>query len=258
MSSDKLHLPDFRKYIKPSLQILKYCGILLAVLIVLFLLFDNIIMPMYTRHGSEFPLPDITNKSYDEALDIAELNHFDIVIQGKQSSPTIPEGTVLTQVPAGGTQIKNGRKVKVIISAGEEMAEVPDLSRYSIRQAELKLPEVGLKVKNYYWTETDTLANDVIAYTIPAAGSLVPQGSGIDLYINRGLDTDEGYIPRLLGKSLEDAQQLLDSLGFPEPRVEYVTNPLLLPKIVTYQNPLAGTKVKIDSTQILIVLPVGE
>jgi len=258
MTSDKLHLPDFRKYIKPSLQILKYLGIAMAVMIVIFLVFDIIFMPMYTRHGSEYPLPDITNKSYDEALEIADKYNFDIVIQGKQSSPTIPEGTVLTQVPASGTQIKENRKIKVILSSGEEISEVPDLARYSIRQAELKLPEVGLKVKNYYWTTTDTLANDVIAYTVPPAGSLVPQGSGVDLYINRGLDTAEGYIPKLLGKSLKDAQKLLDSLGFPEPRVEYVTNPLLLPKIVTYQSPLAGTKVIIDSTQILMVIPVGE
>ncbi|MBD3217408.1 MAG: PASTA domain-containing protein, partial [candidate division Zixibacteria bacterium] len=125
-------------------------------------------------------------------------------------------------------------------------------------QAELKLPEFGLKVRNYYWTETDTLASDVVAYTVPPSGSLVPRGAGIDLYINRGLESDEGYMPKVLGDPLEDALSLLDSLGFPEPRVEYVTNPLLLPQIVTYQHPGAGTKSIIDSTDILLVVPVGE
>ncbi len=258
MPSDKIKIPDFKKLIKPTLKVLKYFGILLAVCIVLFLLFDNVIMPAYTRQGTEYPLPNIVNKSFDEAETIAQRYDFEIVIQGRQASPGIAEGTVLSQVPAAGTQIKENRKVKVIISAGEQMVEVPELVRYSVRQAELKLPEFGLKVRNYYWTETDTLASDVVAYTVPPSGSLVPRGAGIDLYINRGLESDEGYMPKVLGEPLEDALTLLDSLGFPEPRVEYVTNPLLLPQIVTYQHPGAGTKSIIDSTDILLVVPVGE
>ncbi|HEQ99562.1 MAG TPA: PASTA domain-containing protein [candidate division Zixibacteria bacterium] len=258
MPSDKIKIPDFKRLIKPSVKVLKYLGLVLAVLIVLFLLFDIVIMPAYTRHGTEYPLPSIVNKSFDEAEKIAERYDFEIVIQGRQASPSIPEGTVLSQVPAPGTQIKENRTVKVIISAGEQMVEVPELVRYSVRQAELQLPESGLKVGNYYWTETDTLASDVIAYTVPPSGSLVPRGSGIDLYINRGLESDEGYMPKVLGKPLAEALALLDSLGFPEPRVEYVTNPLLLPQIVTYQHPSAGTKSIIDSTKILLVVPVGE
>ena len=258
MSSDKIKLPDFSRYIKPTLHILKYVGLAAAVVIVLFLVIDTVVMPAYTRHGTEYPLPNIINKSYDEAVIIAERYDFEIVIQGRQASPTIPEGTILSQVPAPGTQIKEDRKVKVIISAGEQMVEVPELARYSVRQAELKLPENGLKVNNYYWTETDTLASDVIAFTVPPAGSLVPRGAGIDLYINRGMESDEGYMPKLLGTPLEEALSLLDSLGFPRPRVEYVTNPLLLPQIVTYQHPVAGTKTLIDSTDILLVVPVGE
>ncbi|MBD3219326.1 MAG: PASTA domain-containing protein, partial [candidate division Zixibacteria bacterium] len=180
MPSDKIKIPDFKKLIKPTLKALKYIGILLAAGIVLFLLFDNVIMPAYTRHGTEYPLPDIVNKSFDEAETIAKRYDFEIVIQGRQASPGIAEGTVLSQVPAAGTQIKENRKVKVIISAGEQMVEVPELVRYSVRQAELKLPEFGLKVRNYYWTETDTLASDVVAYTVPPSGSLVPRGAGID------------------------------------------------------------------------------
>ncbi|NIP42366.1 MAG: PASTA domain-containing protein [candidate division Zixibacteria bacterium] len=258
MPTDKIHIPDFKKLIKPSLKALKYIGIVLAVGIVIFLLFDNIIMPAYTRHGTEYPLPDIVNMSFEDAEKIAKRYDFQIAIQGRQASPSIPEGTVLSQVPSPGTQIKENRVVKVIISAGEQMVEVPELARYSVRQAELELPEFGLKVGNYYWAETDTLANDVIAYTVPPSGSLVPRGSGIDLYINRGLESDEGYMPKVLGKPLDEALALLDSLGFPEPRVEYVTNPLLLPQIITYQHPAAGTKSIIDSTDIFLVVPVGE
>jgi beta-lactam-binding protein with PASTA domain len=65
-------------------------------------------------------------------------------------------------------------------------------------------------------------------------------------------------MPKLVGKPLDEALSMLDSLGFPKPRVEYVTNPLLLPQIVTYQHPAAGSKTVIDSTNILIIVPVGE
>lgn len=243
---------------KTTLNILKYVGGAIALLITIVMLFDMALMPLYTRHGKEFPLPNLLGKSFDEATEIAEAYKFELVVRGEQPSPNIPERTILSQVPAVGTAIKENRKIKVIISAGEEMTEVPNLSHYSVRQAELRLPEYGLVIRNYYWTESDTMASDVIAYTIPPAGSLVPKNSGVDLYINRGVQTDEGYIPKLLGKPLDDALDMLDTLGFPKPRVEYVTNPLLLPQIVTYQYPLAGTKAVIDSAQILIVIPVGE
>ena len=253
-----LELSDKLQKLKPLWTIIKYGAVFLAFFMVMFLLFDHVFMPVYTRHGTEFPLPNLLNKSYDEALHLAEAYEFQVVIRGEQPSPNIPEGTVLSQVPKAGTMIKENREVKVIVSSGVAMSEVPDLSRFSIRQAELKLPENGLKVKNYYWTETDTLARDVIAYTIPPAGALVPKGSGVDLYINRGTTEEEGYIPKLLGKPLTEAREMLDSLGFNEPRVEYVTNPLLLPKIVTYQNPPPGTRVRFDSAQILVVVPSGE
>jgi len=257
-SKDKITLPNLKPLLKPLSRIAIWGGLILALLIVLFLIMDHIVMPMYTRHGTEFPLPNLLNMSFDEASNLADKYDFEIVVQGKQPSPTIPEGTILSQVPAGGTQIKENRKVKVIISAGEEMIQVPDLSRLSIRNAELKLPEYGLKVQNYYWTESDTLARDVVAYTIPPAESLVPKGSGIDLYINRGRQTEEGYVPKLLGKPMEQAVMMLDTLGFPEPRVEYVSNPLLLPAIVTYQHPAAGTKMIIDSTRVVLVVPMGD
>jgi eukaryotic-like serine/threonine-protein kinase len=257
-SSNKITLPDFKKWIKPTIHLAKYGVIALVILIVVFLLFDQWLLPVYTRHNTEFPLPNLLGKSFDEATSIAEDAHFELIIRSKQPSSNIPEGTILSMVPSSGTQIKANRKVKVIISAGEEMSEVPELARFSVRQAELKLPEFGLKVKNYFWTETDSLAKDVIAYTIPPAGSLVPKNSGIDLYINRGYQSNEGYVPKLVGKPLEEVRLMLDTLGFPEARVEFVTNPMLLPKIVTYQHPAAGTKIKIDSVEILLVVPVGE
>ena len=91
MSSDKIKLPDFTRLWKPSLHILKYVGLAAAVVIVLFLVIDSVIMPAYTRHGTEYPLPDIINKSYDEAIVIAQRYDFEIVIRGRQASPTIPE-----------------------------------------------------------------------------------------------------------------------------------------------------------------------
>jgi len=258
MQPDRFKLKNLPAGAKKALKVLKYVGLVIALLLMIILLFDMVLMPVYTRHGSEFPLPNLLGKSFDEATEIAEAYEFEIVVRGEQPSPNIPEGTILSQIPAGGTAIKENRKVKVIISAGEEMSEVPDLTHYSVRQAELKLPEYGLVIRNYYWTESDSIASDVIAYTIPPAGSLVPNNSGVDLYINRGVQTSEGYIPKLLGKPLDEVKKMLDTLGFPAPRVEYVINPLLLPQIVTYQYPLAGTKAVIDSAQILIVIPVGE
>jgi hypothetical protein len=114
--------------------LIKYLVIPIIALIVVFLLVDRVVMPGITRHGSEFPLPSVVGLSFTEAMDTLDQYGVDIYIAGEESSPDIPDGTVMVQTPLPGSMVKTGRRVKVIISSGRELVEVPYMVGFSQRR----------------------------------------------------------------------------------------------------------------------------
>jgi beta-lactam-binding protein with PASTA domain len=227
--------------------LIKYLVIPIIALIVVFLLVDRVVMPGITRHGSEFPLPSVVGLSFTEAMDTLDQYGVDIYIAGEESSPDIPDGTVMVQTPLPGSMVKTGRRVKVIISSGRELVEVPYMVGFSQRQAELKLREAGLRTGSFNWASSDSLPVNVLVYSVPSWESLVPRNTPINLYFNRGSQSDVVFVPQLVGTMLSDAEQIADSLGLVISKVDFTVNTVVLPNTVIWQSLRAGTKTEIGS-----------
>jgi len=222
-------------------------------LIVLFFVMNNIVMPGITRHGSEKPLPNVIGMSLGDATDSLATVGAKLEIAGEEPSPDLPEGTVMTQSPPAGSMVKEGRRVKVIKSAGREMATVPVMVGFSQRQCELKLREAGLQLGGTGWAASDSLPVNVLVYSIPAEGSLVPKSTQVNLFFNRGSESTIISVPQLVGLNLTDAQQVVDSLGLNVSSVDYEVKPDLLPNTVVWQSLQEGTNVELGSSMDLKV-----
>jgi len=228
--------------------LIKYLLIPLFAVVVLFLLFDNFLMPWITRHGDEFELPDVMGQTLTDAMTIMDSVGVEIFIAGEEPSPELPEGTIMNQVPPGGSKVKRGRRVKVVISAGRRMVTVPELIGFTQRQSELKLREAGLVAGTFNWAENDSLPVNVIVYTVPSAGSLLPKDDSVHLFFNRGAQTNIVFVPELTGKNLNDAEGIADSIGLIIDKVDYTVNADFLPNTVLWQSQRPGTKVEIGSS----------
>ena len=227
--------------------LVKFCMIPLLALAVLVLLTDFLVMPFVTRHGQEFQIPNIVGVSLTEATDmLAEVGAV-VEIAGEEPSPDLPEGTVMVQTPFAGSMAKKGRRVKVIISAGREMVEVPGIVGFSQRQSELKLREAGLKVGTFNWASNDSLPVNVLVFSVPSAGSLVLRDTPINLFFNRGSQGNVVFVPQFVGMLLDEAEQIADSLGLLISKVDYATNAFLLPNTVLWQSQRAGSKTETGS-----------
>jgi beta-lactam-binding protein with PASTA domain len=216
-------------------------------LFVLFFIADLLIMPAITRHSSEKPLPSVVGMSLTEARETLDEVGAQLEIAGEEPSPTLPEGTVMTQSPRGGSMVKSGRRVKVITSAGREMAVVPNLVGFSQRQCNLKLREAGLEIGGTGWAASDSLPINVLVYSIPAAGSTVPKSTEVNLFFNRGSQSTIVTVPQLVGMNLYDAEKTVDSLGLNIAGVDYAVKSDLLPNTVIWQSVNEGTKVELGS-----------
>jgi len=217
-------------------------GIALAAILVLYFLTNVVMMPIITRHGSEFPLPNIIGMTLAEAEPVLMEADLLLEVTSEEYHPDKPTGTILSQFPVGGTRVKSGRTVKVVTSLGQKAVAVPDLRGFSIRQARLNLEAVGFALGDVEWTSTDSLPEKVVVFSYPGYGTMIPYGSQVNLMVNRGPYQKTVFVPRLIGLSLEEAVARLEEKGLKAGLVTRVINENYLPETVLEQSEDAGSE----------------
>lgn len=216
---------------------LTYIIIPLVVFWILFLAVDLMVMPIFTRHGEEFPLPQVVGKSELGAQEILDQYGLSLQVAGREFSANRPEGVILSQLPEAGMPVKAGRSIKVVISAGVRISEVPDVVGLPVQQAILALQRTGFVVGDIYYTRSDTLPPDAVVETIPTRGTPLPLNSKVSLAVSRAGEGGSIPMPQLIGMPLERARAILDSLNLGISEITRVKDTLYLPQTVLDQIP---------------------
>ncbi len=214
----------------------------LVVLLILFLIMNEIVMPILTRHGNEFSLPNIVGMTVIEAEPVLMEADMSLKITSEEYHPDKPTGTILSQFPSGGTLVKSGRFIKVVISLGQKAVEVPELRGFSVRQAKLNLEESGFVLGDIEWTSTDSLPEKVVVFSFPSVGKKIPYGSEVNLMVNQGPYQRTEFVPRLIGLSLKEATQRLEEKGLVVGLITRIVNENYLPETVLEQSEYPGTE----------------
>lgn len=106
-------------------------------------------------------------------------------LEAARPSDSFPQGTVIWQDPPPGTVLQPNSVVQLVLSAGPNLAAVPDLIGMSLPQAAKILAAVGIRVGT-----VDTLSGGqeqgVVVATRPASGVGRPRGATIGVVITRG------------------------------------------------------------------------
>ncbi len=228
-------------------------GIPLIILMILAGIFDKIIMPVVTRQGTEFALPDLKDRNLVDAdllLQDLGLTH---EIASEEYAPGKEAGKILDQYPKAGTKVKSGRAVKVIISLGEKFIAVPNVAGKSVRQAMLDLETVGLKVGEIAWAFSDTIPERVVVFSYPSAGTEISMGGHVNLMVNRGRASSFTYVPELIGITLDQAKKRLMEKSLTVGEIKYRKNEDYLPETVLEQSEPEGTELDVGTPVNLVV-----
>lgn len=242
-------LKELFKNIKIAVWSKKYLRypITIAGIFVVFYLFlllvDRIIMPTAVHTRREFLLPNITNLSLKEAEGILQKRGLSLKVMAEDYNPSKPPGIILSQSPNPQTKVKKGRIVKVVVSKGQKMVQVPNLKGVSLRQAELMLGEQGLEVGEINWIPSDSLPENVVVNSAPSHGLSVPLGMSVNLQVSLGISPDTVMMPNLMGKSMEETKDILKELSLGIGEIRYEVKNGLLPGTVLEQFPEEGTKI---------------
>ncbi|HOP07719.1 MAG TPA: PASTA domain-containing protein [candidate division Zixibacteria bacterium] len=225
----------------------------LLILILIVLIFDNVVMPIVTRHGDEFPLPDLTGQRLMEAQLVLDDLHLRYEVASEEFAPGKPAGEILGQIPIGGTEVKIGRTIKFVVSLGEKMVAVPDVAGLSVRQARLDLETAGLSMGDITWAFSDTLPEKVVVLSYPPPGTEITSGSPVTLMVNRGRFADFTYMPQLVGLHLDVALKKLEEKSLKAGVITRRLDDSYLPQTVLEQSEPEGAELD-PGTEIDLVV----
>lgn len=182
----------------------------LAVCVVFFVL--ALIRGITTGRQKDVDVPEFVGKSL---VEVKENNpdefRFDLKSRYDESKSL---GVILDQEPAAGSmKVKTGSTIVLTVNSNEDEVTVPFFtSNYKQEEAVKAVRDVSL-IPEVVLVESNKTAKDYVISTFPAAGSKVPIGSTVFIYVSNGERPATVEIPDVLGKTVEEASAALSELG---------------------------------------------
>ena len=146
----------------------------------------------YTNHGVFVTVPELRGKTFDAAQGLINDYYLRSEVQDSSNyNPNYPKGAIIEQDPLAGSQVKEGRKIYLILNpSAYRMVAVPDVIRRTFRQAKPSLEAVGFQIGKK--TYDDDLGKDEVLQIrhngqVIEAGTLLPKTSKIDLVLGNGI-----------------------------------------------------------------------
>jgi beta-lactam-binding protein with PASTA domain len=137
---------------------------------------------LFVSSGPEqVEVPDVTGLSRDSAEDLLAKAGLEPAVVEKESEE--PEDDVISQDPAGGTEVDRGSTVTITVSTGIEKVSVPNVVGLSRRDAVAQLREVGLVAAPRETDVTDPSQDGVVTDQRPAAGIELEKGKQVVIMV---------------------------------------------------------------------------
>ena len=212
-----------------------------AVSFVVVILFEYIIMPMYTRHNTGQYLMDVQGKTLEEAIAMIEAEDFRAIVIDTMYTNKVAEGIVVDQYPKPNMKVKTGRTVRLKISTSEKLVFIPNLIGQSLRSAELVLQQAGLLIDTVYSEYNPEYPKGTIAWQYPKANNTMKKGFGIQVTVSKGLPPDFYQVPNVIGLSLNQAKEYLAKARLKVGKISYHEDQDLVPYTVLDQSISEGT-----------------
>ena len=189
-------------------------------------------------------VPDVTNLTAEEAIE--ELKKAGLELNPnvrRESSDNIEEGVILSQQPAGGTQIAKGSRIAITVSSGPEMVQVPSLVGLNVEQATATLSSLQLRSTV---TSVDSTKPEGQVLAVAGENTDVESGTTIELRVSNGMLMN---MPEITRKSPDEAEKLLRDAGWngrfvPGPTVP--TGALVDDGLIGHQEVASGETIRKD------------
>jgi len=203
--------------------------------------------------ASRVVVPNVEQETLSEARKILREKGLKLKVVEEKFSDLYPKDTVISQDPEPGRIVKKGTVVKVVVSLGIELVEVPDVVGMEAIEAASLLGEKGLVAESEEGY-SDKVAEGLVISQDPAAGEKVPRGSKITLLVSKGAETL--IVPDVVGFLANEATRTLVKEGF-KYSLKYQPSDVVAKGRVIKQSPPAGSEGK-RGTVVTIYVSTGK
>jgi serine/threonine-protein kinase len=152
-------------------------------------------------------VPSVQGKPLTQAIQLLQAANLGYTIKSVNS--TQPQGTVLSQDPAGGTKILETRKVLLTVSGTQTSVSTPSVVGQSPANAGSLLQAAGLKVGSQT-TACSGQPNGIVSAQNPAANVSVPPNTAVNLVVSTGSCVS---VPGVVGQSQGSATSAITNVG---------------------------------------------
>ena len=140
-----------------------------------------------------------------------------------------------------------------LAGGGEEeptLVEVPNVTGISQAEALQRLQQDGFLVTTFFESSDTVPAGDVIR-TDPTFGTMVEEGSTVEVYVSSG--PEEIEVPPVVGQTRAEAERLITEAGLSIGEVTERADATFAEGIVIEQDPPQGVRVGVDAPVNLVV-----
>jgi beta-lactam-binding protein with PASTA domain len=164
-------------------------------------------------HGREVAVPKVVGMTLRAAEKASADLGLQVDVENRFYSSEIPEGRIVSQLPAAGTLVRRGWRLRVAQSLGPQRAVVPDLVGESGRAAEMNARRRGLEVGATVVAHIPGAPPDQVVAQSPPPNAVGVATPKINLLVTAGAE-EQGYImPDFVGHHLAEASSAIEQAG---------------------------------------------
>ena len=198
-------------------------------------------------------VPDLVGKDVVSALELLTDLQLNTKVSGSEYSHQFPKNHVTFQEPEAGSEIKNDRDVRIMISKGTRNILMPNLVALSEQQARMIMEENGISRGHLSQTFNQHIAKDQIMAQVPAPGVMITRGASVDILVSMGDRAAELKMPDLSGLTLDEAVFRVEKNNLAVGAIQSQFIKQKPRNIVIRQEPLAGYRV-IENSPVHLVI----
>ena len=194
-------------------DVVKHLLLIAGLGVLLVLGFFYVYLPITTHHGETITVPKVTGMSLADLEHYLDERNLAYYVDDSSYSATVRPRTVLTQEPAPGEKVKEGRKIYISVAMSRPpVIKMPKLTGGSVKNAQLILKSYDLEIGQIKLVP-NIAQNEVLKQLLNgqeiAAGAPIAKGTKVDLEVGDGLGNTEFEVPNLVNMPEDEARTLL-------------------------------------------------
>ena len=202
-------LDKIKKYFEEH-PVVKVIAIILACILVFSIAMGGTYLALSLSRAKEVQIPNLQGLTKEEAEQKAKELKIKLEVSEEKYHLEIPEGQIIEQDPKyqDNYKIKEGSTIKIVVSKGQEIVEMPKVVGKTKDEATKNLKEIGLEVKVEEEFSDDVEKNYITKQEI-AEGEKIPAGTTVTIYSSMGIE--QVQVPDLSGKTESEAKSAINS-----------------------------------------------